>query len=73
MKIAVIGGGASGVIAAYLLSCVHEVHVFEAENHLGGNIKTVNGNVSGKGLPCDIKIENGVLGFHEATNPKYTL
>jgi len=36
MKIAVIGGGLTGLTAAFLLSKSHDVTVFEKENYLGG-------------------------------------
>ncbi|MBK9756286.1 MAG: FAD-dependent oxidoreductase [Nannocystis sp.] len=45
MKIAVIGGGASGMMCAWLLADRHEVHVFEREPVLGGNIRTLGRNV----------------------------
>ena len=41
MRIAVVGGGISGLGAAYVLSRSHEVHVFEREPRLGGHANTV--------------------------------
>ena len=47
-RIAVIGGGISGLGAAYLHSNTYQVTLFEAENRLGGHARTVfagkNGN-----------------------------
>ena len=42
MRIAVIGGGVSGLGAAYVLSrSGHEVHVFERDAKLGGHVNTI--------------------------------
>jgi uncharacterized protein with NAD-binding domain and iron-sulfur cluster len=68
MRIAIIGGGTAGLTTAYLLHEAHEVTLFEREAHLGGNVRTLNGNV-----PCDALesgvCENGVLGFHRVHYP----
>jgi len=40
LKIAVIGGGISGITAAYLLSREHDVTLFEKEDYLGGHTNT---------------------------------
>ncbi len=40
LKIAVIGGGISGIVAAYLLSRRHQVHLFEQAPKLGGHTHT---------------------------------
>jgi len=41
MKIAIIGGGVSGLTVAYLLHSEHEVTVFEAGAHAGGHTNTI--------------------------------
>lgn len=38
---AAIGGGISGLAAAYFLSRRHRVHLFEQERRLGGHTNTV--------------------------------
>ena len=71
MRVAVIGGGASGLITAYLLHKKYEVHVFEKENILGGNVRTLNRNVKCSGLDKGVYIENGVLGFNQFYYPNF--
>ena len=39
-RIAVIGGGVSGLTAGYLLARANEVTVFEADDRLGGHAHT---------------------------------
>jgi protoporphyrinogen oxidase len=42
MKIAIIGGGVSGLVTAYLLSDEHDITLFEANDYLGGHTHTVD-------------------------------
>jgi uncharacterized protein len=64
MKIAIIGGGASGMVTAYLLDKQgHQVTVFEREQTLGGHIRTLNQNVHPNHSDCNLTLENGVLEF----------
>jgi predicted NAD/FAD-binding protein len=66
MKVAIIGGGAAGIITAYFLDKKgHEVTVFEKEQYLGGNIRTTNKNVTGVG-PENHFLEGGVIEFSSA-------
>jgi predicted NAD/FAD-binding protein len=41
MRIAIVGAGISGLVAAHLLGFEHEVTVFEAADYLGGHTNTV--------------------------------
>jgi len=41
MRIAIVGGGVSGLVAAYRLHGRHELTLFEAGEHLGGHTNTV--------------------------------
>jgi uncharacterized protein len=67
MKIAVIGGGASGMVSAYLLDRQgHHVTVFERQPMLGGHIRTLNKNVQPNQADCAEIIECGVLEFPTA-------
>ena len=64
MRIAIIGGGASGMVAAYLLDRQgHHVTVFEKQPVLGGHIRTLNKNVKPNQSDCDQLLEGGVLEF----------
>ena len=71
LNIAIIGGGASGLITGYLLSEAHRVVVFEKQDVLGGNVRTLNQNVQGTALPEGVNIENGVLGFSQIYYPNF--
>jgi uncharacterized protein len=64
MKIAIIGGGASGMVTAYLLDKQgHDVTVFERQSILGGHIRTLNKNVKPNQSDCPEILECGVLEF----------
>ncbi|MCM1981647.1 FAD-dependent oxidoreductase [Lyngbya confervoides] len=63
MKLAIVGGGASGMIAAYLLDRQgHQVTVYEKEAVLGGHIRTLNQNIP-QSPNCPEYLETGVLEF----------
>jgi predicted NAD/FAD-binding protein len=63
MKIAIIGGGASGMIVAYLLDRQgHTVTVYERQSVLGGHIRTLNQNIPHQ-TACPELLEAGVLEF----------
>ncbi len=67
MKIAVIGGGASGIVTAYLLDRQgHDVTVFERQSILGGHIRTLNKNVIPNQSESPETLECGVLEFPTA-------
>ncbi len=64
MKIAVIGGGSSGMVTAYLLDKNgHQVTVFENQPILGGHIRTLNQNVITDSPNSGLFLEAGVLEF----------
>ncbi|BAU15763.1 amine oxidase (plasmid) [Leptolyngbya sp. NIES-3755] len=67
MRIAVIGGGSSGMATAYLLDKQgHHVTVFERQPMLGGHIRTLNKNVKPNQSDCGEILESGVLEFPTA-------
>jgi predicted NAD/FAD-binding protein len=67
MKIAVIGTGISGNVAAYYLNKSHDIEVFEAANYIGGHTHTHDIEWSGKHYPVD----TGFIVFNERTYPNF--
>ncbi|MBR9842812.1 MAG: FAD-dependent oxidoreductase [Rhodobacteraceae bacterium] len=66
-KIAIVGGGISGLAAAYLLAERHEVVLFEAEPSLGGHARTVMAGCNG-----DQPVDTGFIVFNYANYPHLT-
>ena len=67
MRIAVIGTGISGMLAARLLAEDHEVHVFEANDYLGGHTNTIK--VQAFDRPY--AIDTGFMVFNHRTYPNF--
>jgi len=67
MRIAVIGTGISGSLAARLLSTRHEVTVWEASSTAGGHANTVDVSVAGRDFPVD----TGFMVFNRRTYPNF--
>jgi uncharacterized protein len=68
MRIAIVGGGISGLLAARLLSRRHDVTVFEAGNYAGGHTNTVDVEVAGERHAID----TGFIVFNHKTYPNFT-
>jgi predicted NAD/FAD-binding protein len=66
-RIAVIGGGISGLASAYLLAPHHAVTVFEAAPRLGGHARTVMAGLNG-----DQPVDTGFIVFNYANYPHLT-
>ncbi|MCE8556596.1 FAD-dependent oxidoreductase [Ruegeria pomeroyi] len=66
-KIAIIGGGISGLSAAYYLSVTHDVTLYEAAPRLGGHARTVMAGRNG-----DQPVDTGFIVFNYATYPYLT-
>ncbi len=64
-KIAVVGGGISGLACAWLLAGRHRVTLYEANRYLGGHTNTVDVTVEGVTHPVD----TGFLVFNDRTYP----
>lgn len=67
-KIAVIGTGISGMAAAWLLSCSHEVTVYERADRIGGHSNTVDALTPHGAVPVD----TGFIVYNEHTYPNLT-
>ena len=67
MKVAVVGTGIAGLVAARTLHREHDITVFEAEARIGGHTNTVD-VVSDDGPLC---IDTGFIVFNEKTYPNF--
>ena len=67
MKIAVIGTGVAGNVAAYHLAREHDITVFEADNRIGGHTNTVDVERGGQ----HYAIDTGFIVFNGRTYPNF--
>jgi len=71
MKIAIVGGGAAGMVTARLLDDAHDVTVFEREAAVGGHVRTLGGNVACPALPEGVRLDAGVIEFDRLHFPRF--
>jgi predicted NAD/FAD-binding protein len=67
-RVAIVGGGISGLTSAYLLAPDHEVTLFEANDYPGGHTNTVTVEVGGESRDVD----TGFIVFNERNYPHFT-
>ncbi|MBN1855237.1 MAG: FAD-dependent oxidoreductase [Pirellulales bacterium] len=67
MKIAIIGSGISGLLAARLLASDHDIHLFEANGYAGGHTNTVAFEAFGSQYAAD----TGFMVFNDRTYPNF--
>ena len=67
MRIAVIGTGIAGNVAAYLLRDCHDITVFEAAGYIGGHTNTVDVVEDGR----VVAVDTGFIVFNERTYPNF--
>ena len=65
-RVAVIGGGASGLLTAWMLQDEHDVVVYEADDRLGGHVHTVPVEHDDRET---VYAEAGFKYFFDRTNP----
>lgn len=68
MKIAIVGTGIAGNVAAHHLCRKHEVTVFEAADHIGGHTHTHDVEYQGRHYAVD----TGFIVFNDLTYPHFT-
>ncbi len=69
MRIAVVGTGVSGLVAAHLLHPRHDVTLYEREEHVGGHSHTVD--VPTRDGP-PVSVDTGFIVFNHRTYPAFT-
>ncbi|MYB35005.1 MAG: FAD-dependent oxidoreductase [Gammaproteobacteria bacterium] len=67
MKIAIIGGGISGLTAAWLLHEKHDITLYESADRLGGHTATVECEVEG----TPHWVDTGFIVFNDRTYPNF--
>ncbi len=67
MKIAIIGTGIAGNLAAYRLARKHDITVYEADCRIGGHTNTVDVLAAGQRWAVD----TGFIVFNDATYPNF--
>lgn len=67
MKIAIIGTGISGMLAAYLLHRDHEITVFDAADYIGGHTNTIHVRLDG----LTYAVDTGFVVFNDWTYPNF--
>ena len=68
MRIAIVGGGIAGLVAAHLLHQDHDITLFEAHAVVGGHAHTVHVQLDAG----DWAVDTGFIVFNQPNYPKFT-
>jgi predicted NAD/FAD-binding protein len=72
LKVAVIGAGVSGVVAAHYLAKMHSVVLFEAEDRLGGHTNTIDIPERPEfGGDAGMPVDTGFIVYNDRTYPNF--
>ena len=67
-RVAIVGGGVAGIVAAYLLQARHRVSLFEKGDYLGGHTHTIE---IGQGPDAGLAVDTGFIVFNDRTYPLF--
>jgi predicted NAD/FAD-binding protein len=67
MKVAIVGTGIAGNVAAYKLRRDHDITVYEAASYIGGHTNTIDVDDEGRMVPVD----TGFIVFNDRTYPNF--
>jgi predicted NAD/FAD-binding protein len=67
MKIAIVGTGIAGNVAAHRLARKHDITVYEADDRIGGHTNTIDVVAAGRHWPVD----TGFIVFNDVTYPNF--
>ncbi|HXY20082.1 MAG TPA: FAD-dependent oxidoreductase [Gemmatimonadales bacterium] len=68
MRVAVVGSGVSGLVAARELHRARDITVFEADRRVGGHVHTWTLHAGGRSWPVD----SGFIVYNERNYPRFT-
>lgn len=67
MRIAIVGSGVSGLVAARELAREHQIEVFESGSHVGGHVHTHDLEIDGR----SVRVDSGFIVFNDKTYPGF--
>ena len=76
-SVAIIGGGVSGLTAAYLLRHRHEILVLEKQNRIGGHANTIHlpnliTSTASNHVPADLAVDTGFIVYNNRNYPLFS-